>query len=1480
MRFGNKITGLLKTVFVSTMYASSLFIATGLPQVAMATTCNDLVPGTTIKYSDALVGFVYDGAKTYAIAKSAITGSLNLPDAFFAFASGIDRGYQYNGVDTASLKFLVTNGKYGAARPVLIDSKAKQDFITKQFLQYLGAAGSARSTYINAWKEFGANQQFTDITGAALPYTNWTGGVTPDTSTITAPQAVTMGSDGVWLNGENAQRISQVVEFDGKLDCAQDLNTPITPPLPPIPPPTDPNAIQGMICTQDLNLDGNISQNELQNCIKTPQGNFCPVGSLDCTATYQPAVCPAGTTLNTSRDMCQTDPSVQCPNGYAWDTSIDKCVVAPSCPGGGTYNSTTDRCEKLVNNVCPSGYTYDATRDVCAMPVNCGAGATFASTQDRCETPPAWICPTGYTFNAVTAKCEATPYCPPGTTYNTSRDRCESGLSTCPSGYSYNTVLDKCVVSVACPNGGTLNSVTNQCELTSGISCPTGFTYNSATGKCEQAPSCASPGSYNGTYDLCLAAVSGITCPTGYVWNAGYGTCIASPSCVGGSYNSATNRCEVAVTYSCSDSSYSYNSSTGRCEKAPPVCSGGSYNSTYDKCLQPMTPGCPGGYTYNSTRNRCEYQPPTCPNGTTYNSVTNKCEQVVSSSYLAQCTAGSLNQSNSKCEYTATKALSPSSCTPSSVWIAGGYVQVVVSCPQGSGGNTVVTCNDYSGCAASSQTTIAPNTDLSKPKVVNSCFGDYIQCTTGGCSYYEFDGACNCSSSRYLAATIPFGISVTTTYLCPNGGAPSGGTCQLTPSCPNGGTLQGNYCVSSSIQQSNPTCAGGNFDGTNDVCWANYSITCPTGMTYDSSIGFCTASAICTNGLLDGTKDVCYQAATAGCPGGYTPSGSICIANASCLSPGALDANIDYCITGASFSCPSGYSYSPTYGQCYQTAACGAGGLNPTTDNCETAYTRTCPTGYTLNGTVCQEAPPCPSGGSYSSSLKLCDGGSNVCSSPSLLDTGVDVCYQQASCGTGGSLNGATDKCEATATVNCSGWSWDSSIGACYSSPVCNLGSYNATANECQATITRDCGTYLWDATSTKCVQSVACPQDSAYPLNGTIKFDGTLDICASDVVHNCIDGTTYNGLPVLKCEAVPVCNNGAVRYDTTAHACYIGDNTCPLGSQYSCMDYNGKMQCSANSCFDQSNPAGGEVTTVMNESMYQDDARNPDGSCSGQIMIFAGKPSRCRPPGLKVGYINNCCKSDQVMSEDVGNSIQTGVTAIKTMYEIGQVAYYSYMVSTGAYTATAVGGVTTVATTAGATVTTLSGAVGSGVAAAGTAGAAGATTAGTMMASMQAYATALLNPATIAIAIVVMVVMKVLMGSGCDQTDIQTGGQVESKQCHYIGDYCEKKWPLFGCVQQAKGYCCFNSMMARIIHEQGRPQLTTFGADGAWGSPSAPNCRGFVPGEFESLDFAKIDMSEYFNVLQKDMATKIQNAQDAINNTIQQRTQQIQSGK
>ena len=99
----------------------------------------------------------------------------------------------------------------------------------------------------------------------------------------------------------------------------------------------------------------------------------------------------------------------------------------------------------------------------------------------------------------------------------------------------------------------------------------------------------------------------------------------------------------------------------------------------------------------------------------------------------------------------------------------------------------------------------------------------------------------------------------------------------------------------------------------------------------------------------------------------------------------------------------------------------------------------------------------------------------------------------------------------------------------------------------------------------------------------------------------------------------------------------------------------------------------------------------------------------------------------------------------------------------------------------------------------------------------------------------------------GCTDEEWQTNSARDEGRCHYIGDYCKEDWPVIGCVQRAKVYCCFNSKLARIVHEQGRPQLKSFGPDGGWGSPESPECRGFRPEEFQMLDFSRIDLSEYF---------------------------------
>lgn len=114
-----------------------------------------------------------------------------------------------------------------------------------------------------------------------------------------------------------------------------------------------------------------------------------------------------------------------------------------------------------------------------------------------------------------------------------------------------------------------------------------------------------------------------------------------------------------------------------------------------------------------------------------------------------------------------------------------------------------------------------------------------------------------------------------------------------------------------------------------------------------------------------------------------------------------------------------------------------------------------------------------------------------------------------------------------------------------------------------------------------------------------------------------------------------------------------------------------------------------------------------------------------------------------------------------------------------------------------------------------------------------------------------------------CGDGDATMVQAVGAGRCHYVGDYCKEEWWLIGCVQRANTYCCFNSKLGRIIHEQGRPQLQQFAGDGGWGGAESPNCRGFTPEEFQMLDFSRIDLSEYFGDIRTKATQEIQRSME-----------------
>lgn len=85
---------------------------------------------------------------------------------------------------------------------------------------------------------------------------------------------------------------------------------------------------------------------------------------------------------------------------------------------------------------------------------------------------------------------------------------------------------------------------------------------------------------------------------------------------------------------------------------------------------------------------------------------------------------------------------------------------------------------------------------------------------------------------------------------------------------------------------------------------------------------------------------------------------------------------------------------------------------------------------------------------------------------------------------------------------------------------------------------------------------------------------------------------------------------------------------------------------------------------------------------------------------------------------------------------------------------------------------------------------------------------------------------------------------------CHYVGIH--KKKVLGVTLKKRKVYCCFNSRMARVVHEQARGQLIEKGLwatarNGGWGGAKNPLCGGMTAEQLQEIDFDAVDFSEVY---------------------------------
>ncbi|MEO3715631.1 conjugal transfer protein TraN [Roseateles flavus] len=116
-------------------------------------------------------------------------------------------------------------------------------------------------------------------------------------------------------------------------------------------------------------------------------------------------------------------------------------------------------------------------------------------------------------------------------------------------------------------------------------------------------------------------------------------------------------------------------------------------------------------------------------------------------------------------------------------------------------------------------------------------------------------------------------------------------------------------------------------------------------------------------------------------------------------------------------------------------------------------------------------------------------------------------------------------------------------------------------------------------------------------------------------------------------------------------------------------------------------------------------------------------------------------------------------------------------------------------------------------------------------------------DPWSLAIAVVLYVALSL---ASCNQDEGRLAMQEGAHLCHTVGTYCSSCIRILGkcvaCIERTTGKCCFNSVLSRIVNEQGRNQLGR-----GWGSGEAPDCTGFSVNELQSLNFSTMDLTEFY---------------------------------
>ena len=99
------------------------------------------------------------------------------------------------------------------------------------------------------------------------------------------------------------------------------------------------------------------------------------------------------------------------------------------------------------------------------------------------------------------------------------------------------------------------------------------------------------------------------------------------------------------------------------------------------------------------------------------------------------------------------------------------------------------------------------------------------------------------------------------------------------------------------------------------------------------------------------------------------------------------------------------------------------------------------------------------------------------------------------------------------------------------------------------------------------------------------------------------------------------------------------------------------------------------------------------------------------------------------------------------------------------------------------------------------------------------------------------------MLGAGCSEEAKNLAKKRKEKKCVEVGTYCKTKVPIFGCVIKRTVFCCYDSIIAKILNQEAKRQLRRGNGDA-----ENPSCGGLSVEDFDNIDFSTLDFSEFYN--------------------------------